>query len=204
MKPSGFVAQDGAARNSVVAASGDERRPVSGRAVKLLSFNINGIKSVCDYHGGLSQLLAVLKADVVCVQETKTTRLTLTKDLAVAAGFRGYFSFCRETRAMAYAGTATFVRHGTLPVVAVQDGITGTLENHGDTIVRAKGFWKADDVAAGRAEAEGDEWGFEMLQKLDQEGRCVVSDHGAFVLLNVYAPAYSEVSILRTIRCSPQ
>ncbi len=30
------------------------------------------------------------------------------------------------------------------------------------------------------------------LERLDSEGRCVMTDHGAFVLFNVYGPAMSS------------
>ena len=32
----------------------------------------------------------------------------------------------------------------------------------------------------------------EELEHIDSEGRCVVTDHGAFVLFNVYGPAISN------------
>ena len=53
-----------------------------------MSFNVNGIKSVCEAHGGTlaSLLRAVGHPDVLCVQETKTSRTTLTQELATAPG----------------------------------------------------------------------------------------------------------------------
>jgi hypothetical protein len=50
-----------------------ETTPPAGRPIKVLSFNINGLKSVCEHYGGLPELLAQLDADVVCFQETKVT-----------------------------------------------------------------------------------------------------------------------------------
>ena len=47
-------------------------------------------------------------------------------------------------------------------------------------------------------EADSMMWDDDVLQELDSEGRCVVTDHGLFVLINVYAPAYSMV---RTATC---
>ena len=32
----------------------------------------------------------------------------------------------------------------------------------------------------------------EELEQIDSEGRCVVTDHGAFVLFNIYGPAISS------------
>ena len=32
----------------------------------------------------------------------------------------------------------------------------------------------------------------EELEAIDAEGRCVVTDHGAFVLFNIYGPAISN------------
>eukprot|EP00750_Incisomonas_marina_P017939 INCI2651.3.p1 GENE.INCI2651.3~~INCI2651.3.p1 ORF type:complete len:928 (+),score=136.14 INCI2651.3:177-2960(+) len=182
-------------------------QPRGARSLKILSFNINGLKSVCDFYGGLAKLLEKLDSDIVCFQETKVNRSSLTQELACCPGYRGFFSFCRRnaggstTRSRAYSGTATFVKESAaVTVVAAQDGITALLDNHGDTIVQATGGDDdEEDVGAGSVDRNGDGdsqslafWDADLLQELDSEGRCVVTDHGAFVLFNVYAPAYSE------------
>ena len=175
--------------------------------IKILSFNINGIKSVCVHYGGIAQLLSALDADIVCFQETKVNRSTISKDVAVVAGYRGYFSFTRGARS-AYSGTATFVREGSVPVLRAQDGITGVLSNHGDDIVFARGGDEPadkdeyDEEYALATDKDEVKWSIETLQHLDGEGRCVVTDHGEFVLLNVYAPAYSEVGADFAVPCT--
>lgn len=211
--------------SSLSASRGASGAPHS---IKILSFNINGLKSVCDFYGGLAKLLEKLDSDIVCFQETKVNRSSLTQDLACCPGYRGFFSFCRRnaggstTRSRAYSGTATFVKEGaSVTVVAAQDGITGLLDHHGHTIVQATGGDEEDN----QKEEEGDDeeracgmgalslkgkrrgdspppvafWDADLLRELDSEGRCVVTDHGAFVLFNVYAPAYSEVSSLASV-----
>lgn len=35
-------------------------------------------------------------------------------------------------------------------------------------------------------------WSGEELRELDGEGRCVITDHGAFVLFNLYVPAITS------------
>lgn len=35
------------------------------------------------------------------------------------------------------------------------------------------------------------EWTAEEAEELDREGRAIVTDHGAFVLINLYGPALS-------------
>ena len=83
-----------------------------------------------------------LPAQHNCCRFSSFLRAWLTRSRFVrpSARYRGYFSYCRKsaTKAMAYAGTATFVRDGTVPVLAAQDGITGVLAGHGDTIVEAR------------------------------------------------------------------
>jgi len=203
----------------------------SCKQLKILSFNINGIKSICEHYGGLQNLLQTLDADIVCFQETKATRASMTHNLAVVSGYHGFFSFCRTARSSgkAYSGTATFIKHKIVPVLAAQDGLTGLLKNHGNDIVAARGgnlcsahqFKKSqkqtqpssnmvlnrgiDDNSASAKDVKKDvkrideqknilqDWSENELRIIDREGRCVVTDHGLFVLLNVYAPAYSEV-----------
>ena len=34
----------------------------------------------------------------------------------------------------------------------------------------------------------------EELEMIDQQGRCVITDHGAFVIFNLYAPAVTDIN----------
>ena len=107
-----------------------------------------------------------------------------------------YYSFCRTKTG--YSGTATYCRQGSgWTPCAAEDGVNGT--------------WTADKIGHYVAPADGPllapcecncsthsrplkkrpspvyEDAAE-LKALDSEGRCVVTDHGAFVLFNCYCP----------------
>ena len=79
-----------------------------------------------------------------------------------------------------YSGTATFVRSDRALPFASEDGFTGC--------TYATGSQQAPGVMAPHEELAA-RFSVEELQELDAEGRVVVTDHGAFVLFNLYGPA---------------
>ena len=97
-------------------------------ALRVVSFNI-GLKGLhktleetaC---GSLARLLELLRADVLCLQETKHAAATLREPAAIAAGYTSFFSANRASDA--YAGVAT-VACSRLPTLAVCEGLTGCL-----------------------------------------------------------------------------
>ncbi|XP_068343558.1 DNA-(apurinic or apyrimidinic site) endonuclease 2 [Pyrus communis] len=151
--------------------------------MKIVTYNVNGLRPRIAQFGSLLKLLNSLDADVICFQETKLRRQELTADLVMAEGYESFFSCTRtsERGRTGYSGVATFCRVNSafmsdevaLPVVA-EEGFTGVLDS-------GKGEMNA--VAEGLEEFSRDE-----LLKVDGEGRCVITDHGHFVLFNLYGP----------------
>jgi AP endonuclease 2 len=135
--------------------------------MRLVTWNVNGIRAVASGskgRGGFRELLQSTNADILCIQETKLTRAELTEDVAVLDGWESFFDFSQQKTG--YSGVATFCKAGCSPCCAAR-GLIGPSSDH---------------VAhLGAAEQ----------QALDAEGRCVMTDHGAFVLFNVYIPALS-------------
>lgn len=136
--------------------------------MRITSWNVNGLRAVVSSRrpGGLPQLLDCLGADILCVQETKLTKAELTESCAVLPGWESFFDFC--THKTGYSGVATFCRDYLTPRAAWR-GVTG-----GDTASLELAPFTDEERAA-----------------LDAEGRCIATDHGAFVLFNVYIPALS-------------
>jgi len=139
---------------------------------RILTWNINGIRSL----GDLSSVINNIKADVICVQETKVTRDMLTESVALVPGFSSYFSFSR--RRTGYSGVATYCRHSATPTHA-EEGLAGTLPCPGDRVGGTEGLQM--------------EFSSEELRELDNEGRCVVTRHKvqdgpSLVVINVYCP----------------
>ena len=135
--------------------------------------------------GGLGALFEgqLSRPDIVCLQETKLSGPDkLTSELANVPGYTSYFAFCRAATGgslvrASYAGTATYVRHG-VPTL----GACGAL---GEPLRSA---------AAQHCEPESERLDTELLTlaeagDVDSEGRALLTDHGAFVLLNLYCPA---------------
>ncbi|CAL5324273.1 unnamed protein product [Camellia sinensis] len=157
--------------------------------MKIVTYNINGLRPRVSQFGSLLKLLNSLDADIICFQETKLSRKDLTADLIVAEGYECFFSCTRtsDKGRICYSGVATFCRvksafssnEVALPVAA-EEGFTGVLE-------RSKGSRSGEDERPGKAEGL-EEFTKEELLKVDCEGRCVITDHGHFVLFNIYGP----------------
>ena len=76
--------------------------------MKLISWNVNGIRACCDK--GFRDSFATLDADMFCLQETKMQAGQL--DLA----FEGYESYWNYADKKGYSGTAIFTRNHPLNV----------------------------------------------------------------------------------------
>ncbi|XP_058090983.1 DNA-(apurinic or apyrimidinic site) endonuclease 2 isoform X6 [Magnolia sinica] len=161
--------------------------------MKIVTYNVNGLKQRIAQYGSLLKFLNSLQADIICIQETKVSRHDLSADLFMAEGYEAFFS-CTRTFGqgrVAYSGVATFCRvksafssdEVALPLAA-EEGFTGLLKHS-----------KSGDDRMGDCplkmpiEVEGlEEITKEDLLKMDSEGRCIITDHGHFVLFNLYGP----------------
>nr|XP_017219513.1 PREDICTED: DNA-(apurinic or apyrimidinic site) lyase 2 isoform X3 [Daucus carota subsp. sativus] len=151
--------------------------------MKIVTYNVNGLRPRIQQFGSLLKLLTSLDADIICLQETKLAKHDLRADMVWADGYESFFS-CTRAR-IGYSGVATFCRvkcafsscEVALPVDA-EEGFTGLLENS-----RGFGDGKDERVVEGLEEFSKDE-----LLKVDSEGRCIITDHGHFVLFNIYGP----------------
>ncbi|KAF8406585.1 hypothetical protein HHK36_008673 [Tetracentron sinense] len=156
--------------------------------MKIVTYNVNGLRSRISQYGSLLKLLNSLDADIICIQETKISKQELTADLIMAEGYETFFSCTRASgKGRGYSGVATFCRVNSafssievaLPV-AVEEGFTGLLEN-------SRGVSTEKDRMPAKVEGlEG--LSKEDLLKVDSEGRCIITDHGHFVLFNIYGP----------------
>lgn len=164
--------------------------------MKIVSYNVNGLRQRVTQHGSLLRFLNSLDADIICVQETKLSRQELSADLTMAEGYEAFVSCTRTSNKgrIGYSGVATFCRvrsafssdEVALPVAA-KEGFTGLLE------CLKKGEMTRDFLHDTPVEVEGlEDITNEDLLKVDSEGRCLITDHGHFVLFNVYGPRAEE------------
>lgn len=163
--------------------------------MKIVTYNVNGLRPRVAQHGSLRLLLDALDADIICFQETKLSRQDLSADVIMADGYEAFVSCNRSSKGRgAYSGVATFCRvtssfssqEVALPVAA-EEGFTGLQ-------VYAKNSQTVGDFSiAMPVEEEGlGELTREDLLRVDNEGRCIITDHGHFVLFNIYGPAVDE------------
>ena len=180
----------------------DAPDPSNPSRLRILSFNVNGLFAILKrlYNSSstpISRLLNDLNADIVCLQETKLRRSELVAaahQLATCAeGWDSFFSCCTSP-SRAYSGTATFVKTSKcLPFYA---------ESSFTTAPTALSVGQATTEPLYNAEIHPDLASLvhpqpqnnititrEDLQQLDSEGRVTITDHGSFVLFNIYGPA---------------
>ncbi|KAK9791349.1 hypothetical protein WJX73_004407 [Symbiochloris irregularis] len=142
------------------------------------------LRQDCDLGHVQCSMLESLEAEIVCFQETKITRseFLLDREACLADGWESFFSCTRGKTG--YSGVATFCKVGHAVPAEAQEGLTGLLQPPGSK--------ETPVAAAAHAELIDSGYDAEQLLTLDVEGRCVVTDHGQFVLFNLYAPALSS------------
>jgi exodeoxyribonuclease-3 len=89
---------------------------MSKRKLKLISWNVNGLRAVMDK--GFVPSIERLDADIVALQETKLQESQLTPQMKAMAGYQAHF--CHASVKKGYSGVATYTR---IPPKSVQFGI---------------------------------------------------------------------------------
>ncbi|KAL1745541.1 Endonuclease/exonuclease/phosphatase [Schizophyllum fasciatum] len=156
--------------------------------MKILTWNINGIRTIPQYHpwNGLKShkdILDKLDADIICFQEMKSSRQNLPKDVAVPQDYTSFFSF--PTKKAGYSGVAIYARDQYAPR-KVEDhlcGLANATTSDPDRISPALSSYPmycAPDEDPDAVPVD--------FKSLDAEGRTLIADFGLFVLVNVYCP----------------
>ncbi|KAH3901807.1 related to DNA-(apurinic or apyrimidinic site) lyase 2 [Saccharomycodes ludwigii] len=174
--------------------------------VRLVTFNVNGIKTFFQYHpfnkmhNSLELVFDFFNADIITFQELKTS-----KDIIYKWGkINGYHSFITIPKSKrGYSGVGCWIKkitdvknplYNILQVVKAEEGITGYLNVPNNSSGSAKtyrqdpssslgGYEKIDDAIFGD---------IDTLLKLDQEGRCVMIELSCnTIIISCYCPANS-------------
>ncbi|KAI8871638.1 DNase I-like protein, partial [Ramicandelaber brevisporus] len=169
-------------------------------------WNVNSVRTMttaCPTWKSYANILETLDADIYCFQETKLNRVGVTEEHALVPGYDAYFSFSKTKPG--YSGVVTYIKQSSkLSVVDAEEGITGLL--HLDSGAAKQPAAKkmrhiSENVGASAIYTQKE------ANELDCEGRCVIVDIGAFIIINVYVPnganeertAY-KVRFLRAVR----
>ncbi|KAG2357859.1 Endonuclease/exonuclease/phosphatase [Suillus spraguei] len=159
--------------------------------MRILSWNINGIRTLPQYYPwntftSFQGILEHLKADIICFQEMKTSRSSLSRCAALPDDFEAFFSFPQNKGG--YSGVAVYTDSRTVTPLRAEEGLSGILQpkpplTSDDRISRSY-------PCVHEIELMPDEHGSTPsdFAVLEAEGRALIVDFGLFVLINVYCP----------------
>lgn len=170
----------------------------SNDCIRLVSFNINGYRTLNHYHPwnelpALSDIFNYLNADVVTFQELKLQRQDITRSLVSGKGFHYFITLPKTKRG--YSGVGVFVKNSRqdLQVLRAEEGITGFLEVSTDSTLNYRKIWERDGpsgLAIGGYTDNIADW--KEGYQLDSDGRCVIVElNNNIVIFSVYCPANS-------------
>ncbi|KIW15103.1 exodeoxyribonuclease III [Exophiala spinifera] len=158
--------------------------------IRITSWNVNGIRNPFAYQPWRDKrtfeaMFDILEADIVVFQETKIQRKDLRDDMVLVPGWDNYWSLPKHKKG--YSGVVVYTRNATCAPIRAEEGITGILTRPNSATSfrdlppeeQIGGYPNAEQLA----EVEFD------LATLDSEGRCVILEFPAFVLIGTYCPA---------------
>ena len=150
---------------------------------------VNGIRNPFSYQPWredrtFQAMFDKLEADIVVMQETKIQRKDLQDDMVLVPGWDVYFSLPKHKKG--YSGVAIYTRSSKCSPIRAEEGITGVLcPPNSSTKFRDLPI----DQQIGGYPKPGQLHGSIDEATLDSEGRCVILEFPAFVLIGVYSPA---------------
>ncbi|KAI9762089.1 MAG: Class II abasic (AP) endonuclease [Geoglossum simile] len=132
----------------------------------------------------------ILEADIVVMQETKIQRKDLQDDMVLVPGWDCYFSLPKYKKG--YSGVAIYTRQSSCAPIRAEEGVTGVLCLPGSSTSYLDlpedecigGYPTCDQLSRSPVDAA----------TLDSEGRCLILEFPAFVLIGVYSPATRDQS----------
>ncbi|TIB74570.1 DNase I-like protein [Wallemia mellicola] len=163
--------------------------------MRVLSWNINGIRRILGNYKSCEEFVRGLEADIVCFQETKAFKSALGASQVSFDTFQSYWSFCHSNRS--YSGVCVYSKETPL---AVEEGLSGGYTTFSVSIPQLSDEDKLKPLANIHSYNQETLLGqnyhpdFTNVKQLDTEGRALCLDYGMFVLINVYCPAEGDES----------
>ncbi|ODV81361.1 AP endonuclease [Suhomyces tanzawaensis NRRL Y-17324] len=180
--------------------------PTLPGSVRYVSFNVNGAKTLFNYHpwtqmnNDFNALFRAMHADIITLQELKVTAsgLLALANIGHLANYRLFISLPKTKKG--YSGVGLFVRVPTasdppgvqrgLTVLRAEEGVTGHLPRpsaQGASLSSSSSYRDSPDAIGGYPDIDST-----TGLHLDSEGRCVVVElAGNVVVFAVYCPANS-------------
>ncbi|KAL2263833.1 hypothetical protein VTK26DRAFT_4881 [Humicola hyalothermophila] len=157
--------------------------------LRITTWNVNGIRNPFGYqpwreNRTFQAMFDTLEADIVVMQETKIQRKDLRDDMVLVPGWDVYFSLPKYKKG--YSGVAIYTRSSKCCPIRAEEGITGVLCPPSSSI---KFRDLPPDQQIGGYPTPGQLSDSIDEATLDSEGRCVILEFPAFVLIGVYSPA---------------
>ncbi|RYC56104.1 hypothetical protein CHU98_g10105 [Xylaria longipes] len=164
--------------------------------MRITSWNVNGIRNPFGYQPWREKktfeaMFDILEADIVVMQETKIQRKDLQDDMVLVPGWDVFFSLPRHKKG--YAGVAIYTRNSACAPIRAEEGIVGVLYPPNST-TQFRDLPEDQQIGGyprpGQLQLRGN---IDELT-LDSEGRCVILEFPAFVLIGTYSPANRDES----------
>ncbi|KAI9795488.1 MAG: Class II abasic (AP) endonuclease [Piccolia ochrophora] len=163
--------------------------------LRITTWNVNGIRNPFSYQPwsdkrSFEAMFDILEADIVVFQETKIQRKDLRDDMVLVPGWDCFFSLPKHKKG--YSGVAIYTRQSVCAPIRAEEGITGVLHSPASSISfrdlpqkqQIGGYPTQPQLARSNVD----------VTTLDSEGRAVLLEFPAFVLIGVYSPANRDES----------
>ncbi|KAH7386153.1 DNA lyase-like protein [Cadophora sp. MPI-SDFR-AT-0126] len=172
-----------------------EEQDKGKRGLRITTWNVNGIRNPFGYQPWRQErtfaaMFDILEADIVVMQETKIQRKDLQDDMVLVPGWDVFFSLPKHKKG--YSGVAIYTRNAVCAPIRAEEGITGVLTSPNSSTSFSNlpedqqigGYPTSNQLSDCAVDAA----------TLDSEGRCVVIEFPAFVLIGTYCPANRDES----------
>ncbi|KAJ9613901.1 Class II abasic (AP) endonuclease [Cladophialophora chaetospira] len=158
--------------------------------IRITTWNVNGIRNPFGYQPWRDKrtfegMFDLLEADVVVFQETKIQRKDLRDDMVLVPGWDNYWSLPKHKKG--YSGVVIYTRNATCAPIRAEEGITGVLTPP-NSATSFRDLPEEEQIGGYPNAEQLSEADFDPAT-LDAEGRCVILEFPAFVLIGTYCPA---------------
>ncbi|PKS12079.1 hypothetical protein jhhlp_001375 [Lomentospora prolificans] len=162
--------------------------------LRITSWNVNGIRNPFSYQPwnqtrSFQAMFDILEADIVVLQETKIQRKDLRDDMVLVPGWDVHFSLPKHKKG--YSGVVIYTRTSKCCPIRAEEGVMGVLTRPNST-TRYRDLPPSEQIGGYPQPSQLSNVVDDIT--LDSEGRCVLLEFPAFVLIGVYSPANRDES----------